>query len=519
MARYCFLGHVDPANLEEYRARHADVWPELLVALRDADWRNYSLFLRPDGLLIGYAESDDLDEAQRRVAATAVNARWQAEMARLFGAEGAPDEAWEFVPEVFNLEGQLARAGEAAEVGDGTGAAGMRLVNTHVHVPPNFSAFADASGVIEAAVAQGVRAVGISNFFDQQVYARFASLAADAGVVALFGLEFITLDPELAAAGIRINDPANPGRMYLCGKGIDPFRDKPAAAAATAQAIRSGNDARATAMVAQLAAHFASAGFDTGLTAASIAAEVARRGDVPVEWVSLQERHVAQAFQEALAVLPVAERAEVLARAYGGPTAVDLDDPAKLQGELRSRLIKVGTPGFVPEVPLDFADAYAYVLAMGGIPTYPTLADGVAPVCPFEDPAAELAQQLLQRRIYAAELIPIRNTSACVDAYVKAFTDAGIIVMGGTEHNTAERIPLEVTCADGALSDEARLAFWEATCVVAAHQHLVKHGEPGFVDEAGNPVGGDAVARKTELVRLGAVMIAVPGQETAGDRQ
>ncbi|MFZ1383482.1 MAG: L-rhamnose mutarotase [Propionicimonas sp.] len=113
MARYCFLGHVDPANLEEYRVRHAEVWPELLVALRDADWRNYSLFLRPDGLLIGYAESDDLDAAQRRVAETAVNARWQAEMARLFGTEGAPDEAWEFVPEVFNLEVQLERAGEA----------------------------------------------------------------------------------------------------------------------------------------------------------------------------------------------------------------------------------------------------------------------------------------------------------------------------------------------------------------------------------------------------------------------
>lgn len=108
MARYCLLGHVDPTRLEEYRERHAAVWPELLVALRDAGWRNYSLFLRPDGLLIGYAEADDLDEAQRRVAATEVNVRWQAEMSRLFASEGAPDEAWELVPEVFNLEDQLA---------------------------------------------------------------------------------------------------------------------------------------------------------------------------------------------------------------------------------------------------------------------------------------------------------------------------------------------------------------------------------------------------------------------------
>jgi L-rhamnose mutarotase len=111
MARYCLLGHVDPAKLEEYKVQHAAVWPELLVALRDAGWRNYSLFLGPDGLLIGYCESDDLDAAQEKVAATEINAKWQEEMARLFAGEGAPDEAWERIEEVFNLEDQLAASG------------------------------------------------------------------------------------------------------------------------------------------------------------------------------------------------------------------------------------------------------------------------------------------------------------------------------------------------------------------------------------------------------------------------
>ena len=107
MARYCLLGHVDPARIEEYREVHRAVWPELLRVLSDAGWRNYSLFLRDDGLLIGYVEADDLDAAQERVARTEVNARWQAAMAALFSSEGAPDEAWERVPEVFNLEDQL----------------------------------------------------------------------------------------------------------------------------------------------------------------------------------------------------------------------------------------------------------------------------------------------------------------------------------------------------------------------------------------------------------------------------
>lgn len=112
MKRYCFLGRVDPANLEAYRAAHAAVWPELLRELRDAGWRNYSLHLRDDGLLVGYAESDDLDAAQARVAATEVNARWQAAMAGLFQGDGPPDEAWEFLDEVFHLETQLAAAGD-----------------------------------------------------------------------------------------------------------------------------------------------------------------------------------------------------------------------------------------------------------------------------------------------------------------------------------------------------------------------------------------------------------------------
>ena len=110
MPRYCLLGHVDPDRLDQYREAHRAVWPELLTELRDAGWRNYSLFLREDGTLIGYVEADDLSEAQARVAATEVNARWQAAMAQLFASKGPPDEAWEIVPEVFNLEDQLNRS-------------------------------------------------------------------------------------------------------------------------------------------------------------------------------------------------------------------------------------------------------------------------------------------------------------------------------------------------------------------------------------------------------------------------
>ena len=52
--RVCFQLQVKPDRIDEYRDRHAAVWPEMLRALADTGWHNYSLFLRADGLLIGY---------------------------------------------------------------------------------------------------------------------------------------------------------------------------------------------------------------------------------------------------------------------------------------------------------------------------------------------------------------------------------------------------------------------------------------------------------------------------------
>ncbi|KNE80908.1 MULTISPECIES: L-rhamnose mutarotase [Streptomyces] len=106
MRRVCFLLQVRRERLDEYRERHAAVWPEMLDALTAAGWRNYSLFLREDGLLVGYLETDDFGAALRAMAETEVNARWQAEMAPFFEAPGGarPDEAMRPLAEVFHLD-------------------------------------------------------------------------------------------------------------------------------------------------------------------------------------------------------------------------------------------------------------------------------------------------------------------------------------------------------------------------------------------------------------------------------
>lgn len=108
--RYCFNLQVRPDRIEEYVERHRAVWPDMLDALKQSGWHNYSLFLRDDGLLVGYVEADDLTAAQAAMAATEVNARWQAEMSEFFvGIDGRPpDESFLVLTEIFHLEDQLA---------------------------------------------------------------------------------------------------------------------------------------------------------------------------------------------------------------------------------------------------------------------------------------------------------------------------------------------------------------------------------------------------------------------------
>ena len=106
MERVCFLLKVRPEMLAEYRRRHEKVWPEMLQALTETGWRNYSLFLRSDGLLIGYLETDNFQNSLRLMDATDVNDRWQREMKPFFldNADGGrPDEVLERIEEVFHL--------------------------------------------------------------------------------------------------------------------------------------------------------------------------------------------------------------------------------------------------------------------------------------------------------------------------------------------------------------------------------------------------------------------------------
>ncbi len=407
---------------------------------------------------------------------------------------GSPDELWRLSRELHALPAP-------------------RIHNAHVHLPPNFSAFATVEQAVTLAQTQGLVGLGTANYYDYTVYDRFAELAQQTGVFPLLGLEILSMDESLRQAGIKVNDPGNPGKVYLCGKAMAPSAQQfTSQARQTIERIRSADAQRLSAMIDKLEAYLTQQGASTGLNYQGIVARVVGRHGCPPETVFLQERHVAQAFQELLfEKIAAPARLAQLSALFGASTkAKSPEDAVTVQNDLRAHLLKAGKPAFVPEPFIQLDEARELVLQLGGIPAYPVLADGASPICPFEDPVTACIGELKKRQLYAVELIPIRNSPSVLLRYVQAFRAAGLVVTAGTEHNTLDLLPLAPTCVKGAaLPMEVVPVFWEGFLVLVAHQYLTSVGAAGFVQSNGELCAGFANAdeRISGFAKLGAVVL------------
>ena len=386
-------------------------------------------------------------------------------------------------------------------------------VNAHVHLPPNFSAFETVRQALDLADAQHIGILGSKQLLRLFGLRRVRGGGMGDGASSRFSAwRSSRSTDDLRRAGVKVNDPGNPGKYYLCGKAISRFAPMDGEASALLQVIRDNDSARMAALADRLAAVFSDAGLKTGLDAEAIKDRVVARHGSPRETVFLQERHVAQAFQEVLFErVTEGDRAAFLGRAYGVPPKAKADDAVGTQNEIRSQLLKSGKAAYVPETFVDFDHAYRLVLALGGLPCYPTLADGTTPITEYEASPEELAADLQARNIVCAEFIPTRNTPAVLSQYVHALRAAGLFVTAGTEHNTLDLMPLEPACLSGeSIPEDVQDLFWEGTCVLVAHQYLTLLGQPGFVDDAGAPdlVYPNADARIAAYSALGAAVLA-----------
>ena len=337
-----------------------------------------------------------------------------------------------------------------------------------------------------------------------------AEACRKSAIFPLFGIEVICLVEGLASSGTLINDPGNPGKFYICGKGISRFEDMTPRAVELLGVIRRNDAKRMADMTRKLGEVLSERGTDVTLDENDVIESIVARHGSPRETVYIQERHIAQAYQEAVfKAVPEDNRSDVISRILGTKSKAP-DDPVTVQNEIRKHLMKAGKSAFVEEAFVTFQEAVELILELGGIPCYPTLADGADPICEFENPVERLIDNIKSRGIHAVEFIPIRNKPDVLTRYVKAMRSAGLVVTAGTEHNTRDLLAIEPRCVgQSKVPDEIQRIFSEGACVVAAHEYLVSNGLCGFVDDAGvpNPAYKNAEKRIEAFHKIGAEVI------------
>lgn len=322
-------------------------------------------------------------------------------------------------------------------------------VNCHIHLPPNFSAFATIGQAVELAANEGIEILGASNYYDHRIYKEFGRQCREREITPLYGIEIVCWNEDAFQRGQKINDPGNPGKMYLCGKALRKLNNPTQRAKEILDQIRQSDDQRMEQMAGLLSHETSRAGLDLYITADSAEGQIAARAGVPARAVTLQERHLAQTLQELIFEhCHESERGDFLFRLLGAPLQ-SVSDANLVQAEIRNRLMKSGKPAFVPEAFVSFDIARELILELDGIVAYPTVLDGMKPVSDFESSPEALIQNLTDLAIDWVEFIPNRNSPQVLTEAVDALVAAGFKVSAGTEHNTTEMIPLTPRCSNG----------------------------------------------------------------------
>jgi hypothetical protein len=377
------------------------------------------------------------------------------------------------------------------------------LVNGHFHTPFSFSAFTEIEQAFTMAKAEGVQVLGVNDFYTTDGYPEFAELAAKYKIFPLFNIEFMALQRDLQEAGVRVNDPANPGRTYMSGKGLSHPFTIGAEALALLQQVQHESNVQTAEMVNKLNAFLTELNAGISFTFDELKAKYAKN--------MLRERHIAKALRIAIDEKFTSDeekKAFYLQVFSGKEVKSKLDDVAGLENEIRGNLLKVGGKAFVAEDPkafLSLDEVKQVIISAGGIPCYPVLLDDPKGVCTdFEADAEKLYQMLVDRNIYSIELIPGRNDFNILKKFVQFFRSKNFLVSFGTEHNTPQLDPIKVSCRNGVeLDEELNQIGYEGACIIAAHQYLIAKGEEGFL----RIDGSGKTAEYDSFVELGNAVI------------
>lgn len=374
-------------------------------------------------------------------------------------------------------------------------------VNNHLHTPFSFSAFGSVEEALDQAVEEGVQVVGVNDFFTFDAYGAWCEGAFGRNLFPLFNVEFIGLNKKEQQQGRKVNDPGNPGRTYLSGKALaHPLVLSPSTLDRINELKAEAND---------YVKHMTDS-VNRWLTLNDYSFQVdffwmqreLSRGQV-------RERHLARAIrlQAEQHLNGVGELEAFYLFALNG-LAVDKNNEAQVENELRNALFKAGKPAYIEENANGFWDIQtirSIVLEAGGVPTYPFLGDAVKGYTDYERNRTETVKKLKALCVGSVEFIPTRNDHDELKSYVTYLRDQGFIVSFGTEHNAPGKQPVTVFAKGGvALDPELREINYEGACILAAHQYLfAKEGE-GVLDAT----GCFKTSQREAFARLGDALIS-----------
>jgi len=353
-------------------------------------------------------------------------------------------------------------------------------VNNHIHTPYSFSAFQSIEEAVKMAGDEDVKVLGINDFYVTEGYGDFIKKCRLYHLFPLLNIELIGISREDQAAGIRVNDPGNPGRTYISGKGLAYPSILPANQQEKLDEVIKESNIQVAKMIDLLNRwmEFQQAGIS--LSVEEIMKDHAMR--------LLRERHVAKALRMKLEETAHDDNSfyKLLEQVYGGKSSEkQREDMAGIEEELRARLLKAGAPAFVPEDEkafMNLEDIIGIIEDAGGIPAYPMLLDGArGGITEFENEKGKLLEVLKARGIHSVELIPLRNRKEVLKEYAEYFYENGFVVSFGTEHNTTAMLPLTVSCKNNEPLDESlRQISFDGASYLAAHQYLVVKEGPGY---------------------------------------
>ncbi len=383
-------------------------------------------------------------------------------------------------------------------------------VNAHLHTPYSFSAFDDVKDALDRAAAENVKVVGINDFYTTAGYDEWYTGCKERHLYPLFNIELISLNENDQKNGLRVNDPGNPGRTYISGKGLSyPFSLSEPYATQLADVRKKSND-QVESMCNKLNELLDANNIGFSLDFDWITKELTKG--------AIRERHLAKALR--MKVYEVAKNdeskiKEIMQQLFGGvalkasPTNI-----ADVENEIRGNLLKAGGAAFVPEERDAFLSVDAVskiILNAGGIPTYPFLADDKnGNYTDFENDLERVANELKERGFHSVEFITTRNGVELLEKYAEYLYDAGFVVTFGSEHNSPTMEPIELFARNSTpLTDKLMKINYEGACVIAAHQHLVSEGKQGYVDKDGNAdlskmkrfieLGNELIQKEVEL--------------------